>query len=73
MPLSSSRSYPLVCTYYIGLYLREDADDIQLLTILVVFVLSILAGVQFLPYAAEREVPDYFVGLLRTNHVGDGM
>lgn len=46
------------------------SDNVCGMTTLANSKFALLAGAQFLLYAAEKAVQDYFVGSLRINHVG---
>lgn len=56
----------------VGLFLRGSFDDIGQVINLSISKLAILAGIQFLLYAAEWAAPDYFVDTLRLEHVEGG-
>lgn len=66
-------STPLVLSYYGDLFLRRSSVDKRLIFSLAVSELAILAGVQFLLYAAKGAAPDCVVGLSRLDHVSGGM
>lgn len=64
---------PLIFLYYGGLFLHDSFDDIRRVITVTIYEFAILAGVQFLLYAAEWVALDYFVGSLGFDHVGAGM
>lgn len=53
--------------------MRWDPDSIRRIAILAIYKFAVLAGLQFLLYAAEGAAPDYFVGLLSFDHVRGDM
>lgn len=64
---------PLLFSYYGGLILRSGFHDIWRMNSMVISKLTVLAGVQFPLYAAERATQDYFVGSLRFDHARRGI
>lgn len=61
---------PSLFPYYCGLFLCGGFEGIRRIFILTMSELVVLNGDHFFLYAAE-EVPDYFVGLIRLDHVED--
>lgn len=62
-----------VYTYFSELYLCGGSDDVQLVITSANCEFDVLSAVQFLLYAAEGAVPNYFVGSLLFHHVRCGM
>lgn len=60
-------------TYFGGLLLHGSAEDIRRVFILAISEFPVLTAVNLFVYAAEEAALDYYVGLLRFDHVGDGM
>lgn len=64
---------PLVSSYYSGLFLPGNSDDIHRVITLPISEFAILAGVYLLLYPAEGAAPEYYVGSFRFDHVESGM
>lgn len=60
-------------TYYSGFFLRGGVGNMCSVIRLARCKLFFLFAASFLPYAAERSAPYYYVGLLPFSHVEGGM
>lgn len=52
---------PFIFIYYSGLFVCRASDDTRRIITLAISELAMLAGMQFLLYAAEEGAPDYHV------------
>lgn len=73
LSLSLLVTIPLVFSDYGGLFLRRGSDEVRQMIMLASSEFNDLASAQFLLYTEEGTVSDYFVGVLRFEHVGGGI